>query len=104
MLESLNETKELKNNTEEKNFRYKVFDCYEEVTNTLIKKEFESQTEVEDYSLYFMLYENKFIEAIKALNDCSKRFVSRASATAFFEMLAKRLKAKIAAKGAPINI
>lgn len=103
LLELLTNVKEIKNNKEEKLFRYKKYDLYMDLDDSL-KKDFEKQEEIKVYSLYFSLYQNKLEELKDKLIECSKKFNDRNWLSSYLKQLAIRLQEKIDAKGANINI
>ena len=104
LINLLSNTKVISSNKEEKNFSYDVYDAYDNIISNLMKSDFESQNEIDEYSLFFMLFEEKLISLKITLIQCAKRFKDRKSLEAFLNQLAVRTQAKIDAKGAVIKL
>ncbi len=102
-LETLLLNAKISNNKEEKTFRYDVYDLYEEMIH-LIKDEFASQNETDDYSIYFSLYVNELNALKDKLTECSKNCKTRASLSAFLVQLSIRVQAKIDVKGKEVTL
>lgn len=93
----------INSNKEEKNFRYEVYDRYNNIVSNLIKKDFEAQNEIDEFEIYFMLYQEKFYILKTKCIECAKKFKDRVSLSAFFKDLAKRIQLKIDAKGGVVE-
>ena len=104
LINVLSNTNAISSNKEEKLFKYDVYDAYNNIVSNLMKRDFEVQNEIEEYDVFFMLFEEKFIILKNNVIKCAEKNKDRTSLFTFLNQFAVRIQAKIDAKGAVVEL